>query len=302
MKETLRSLTLAAGFIRARFLAPFVPPAGTVPENYREGTPSLLTAALVYGNRFPESPPERPGERRAYIAPFARRNYYREAVKRLQVLAGEFRARFGGKKAAFRILCNSPVPEKPLAIASGLGVPGRNGLVLCAEAGSLFVIAALTLPYELPGDEGEREGFPLCAGCNPRRPPCARACPTGALRGDGKVRLSRCIQWYASGHGGEVPAPTARRWGSRLYGCTDCQDACPLNRRPLEGTETGEGVLPAFFEPGELLKLEDGALCARFKGTALGRSWLTQAVLRRNAELAARQPPGGATSSGRPPD
>jgi epoxyqueuosine reductase len=299
MKESIRALALAAGFVRVRFLAPFVPPGEGVPANYREGAPALLTAALVYGNVFPEAPPARAGERRAWIAPFARRNYYREAVKRLRGLSRELRARFGGEKAGFRILCNSPVPEKPLATASGLGVPGRNGLILCAEAGSLFVIAAMTLPYGVPGDRGGPAGaeaaaggcpegpFPLCGGCDPARPPCAAACPTGALGGDGKVLAGRCIQWYASGHGGKIPAEVRRHWGERLYGCTDCQDACALNRRPLKGIETGEGPLPPFFNAAELLALDDGALRARFRGTALGLSWLSPAVLRRSAALAA---------------
>jgi epoxyqueuosine reductase len=290
IKEEIRSLTLEAGFVRARFLAPLEPGPAALPEQYRPGAPALLTAALVYGNCFEEPLEGEKGEippaRRAWIAPFARRNYYREAVKRLQGLSREFRARFGGEKADFRILCNSPVPEKPLALASGLGAAGRNGLVLCREAGSLFVIAAMTLPYGLGGDGPEEAGdFPLCSGCGGEMPPCAAACPAGALRGDGKLDRGRCIQWYASGHGGEVPAETARHWGRRLYGCTACQDACPWNRRPIRGVESAEGPLPAFFDAEKLLALDDGGLKALFRGSVLGLSWFGPDAVRRNAGL-----------------
>ncbi|GHV72181.1 hypothetical protein AGMMS49928_28350 [Spirochaetia bacterium] len=276
-KEDLRSLALAAGFFRVSFLSPFV-------SVNTQGAPSLLTAALVYGNCFSDelSPGSGPDLPRAFIAPFARRNYYREAVKRLQGLSKEFRSKFGGEKSDFRILCNSPVPEKPLAAASGLGALGRNGLILTKEAGSLFIIAAMTLPWELPGDDATPEGFPLCSLCDPLHPPCAASCPTGAVRGDGTLTLSKCIQWYASGHG-DVPEEVRRWWGKRLYGCTECQDACVWNRQIIKGVETAEGPLPAFFDPQELLDMDDESLKKRFRGTALGLSWLGPAVIKGNA-------------------
>jgi epoxyqueuosine reductase len=296
LKGIIRSLALAAGFIRPRILAPFEPGdwgvsgLGGPPENYRRGAPSLLVTALVYGNQNPAEAPAAAGEAR--IAPFARRNYYREGVKRLRLLSRELRSRYGGQKPDFRVLCNSPIPEKPLAAASGLGFLGRNGLMLTAEAGSLFIIAAMTLPFALEGDGPEEPGeggggpFPLCASCDRENPPCAAACPTGAVRGDGTLSLERCIQWYASGKGAAVPPEVAVRWGKRLYGCTDCQDACVRNRRPIPGVCVAEGALPASFPAAELLALSDEELKARFKGTALGLSWLGPEAIRRNARLA----------------
>jgi epoxyqueuosine reductase len=291
LKGIIRSLALSAGFIRPRILTPFEPDlqgAGGVPENYRQGAPSLLVAALVYGNQDAAAPA---AEGDTLIAPFARRNYYREGVKRMRLISRDLRSRYGGQKQDFRVLCNSPVPEKPLAAASGLGFLGRNGLILTAEAGSLFIIAAMTLPFVLEGDLPEEPGeagdpFPLCAACDPGNPPCAAACPTGALRGDGALSLERCIQWYASGKGRTVPPEVATRWGKRLYGCTECQDACVRNRRPIPGVFSEEGPLPASFPTAEILALSDGEIKARFKGTALGLSWLGPEAIRRNAGLA----------------
>jgi epoxyqueuosine reductase len=230
------------------------------------------------------------------IAPFARRNYYREAVVRLQGLARDLRARWGGSPGDYRILCNSPAPEKPLALAAGLGVLGRNGLVITGEAGSLFILAAMTLPFVLAGDDpGDDSGggealppgsFPRCAGCDRDMPPCVAACPTGAVRGDGNLDLRRCIQWYASGKEAAVPPGVAEKWGPRLYGCTCCQDACVYNRRPIRGVETNRGALPAALDLRELLAQSDGEIKARFRGTALGLSWLGPEGIRRNARQA----------------
>ncbi|MDR2633789.1 MAG: iron-sulfur protein [Treponema sp.] len=295
LKAALTALALEAGFVRARILAPFKAPADAhrgVPESYKAGAPSLLMAALAYGNLH-ETLPAPADQALARIAPFARRNYYREGVKGLQKLGAALRARHGGRKSDFRILCNSPVPEKPLAQQAGLGVLGRNGLLITPEAGSLVILAAMTLPFPLEPDEAEadlRAGnpFPRCKHCDPVCPPCVAACPTGALPGDGSLDPSRCIQWYASGHGAEVPPEIARHWGKRLYGCTDCQDACVYNRMPIPGVPSDEGPLPAYMDPLEIGALSDEALQARFKGSALGLSWLGPGGIRRNARLAAQ--------------
>jgi len=306
-REEIRSLALAAGFVRVRFLAPWVSPDDPdVPENYRVGAPSLLTAALAYGNMGtpPAAPPTAPPlllRAPARIAPFARRNYYAEATARLKALARMFRLRYGGVKADYRILCNSPVPERPPALASGLGRIGRNGLLITPEAGSLVIIAALTLPFALNSDPPLAGGgdsrapvadavgaadFPACAVCAASGAACVAACPTGALRGDGTLDRTRCIQWYASGDGETVPADVRAAWGDRLYGCTLCQDACPHNRRPIPGTDTRLGVLPEVMDAAELVSLSDDQLRERFRGSAMGLAWLGPRAIRRSAELA----------------
>jgi epoxyqueuosine reductase len=287
LKKTIYEMILAAGFIRVRFLSPFEPPCG-IPNRFRQGAPSLLVTALPYGNQtVPDTVPLASGTV-SFIAPFAQRNYYREAVKRLQKLAAAFRRLApSSRKSDYRILCNSPVPEKPLAAQSGLGALGRNGLIITAEAGSLFVIAAMTLPFALESDCPETdEPFPFCKACV--RPACVASCPTGAVRGDGTINRHRCIQWYASGNGETVPDEVAQKWGQTLYGCTICQDACVHNQKPIAGTASDEGLLPAFLDPCQLLVMRDEEIYALFKGTVMGLSWLKPEHIRRNARLAAQ--------------
>jgi epoxyqueuosine reductase len=354
-KEAIRALAIEAGFIRCRFLAPYTPfPNGAHDKRFL-GAPSLMVTALVHG--WDEGGGDDGGDeglcgiginmkKNAKIAPFARFNYYREAVKRLQALALILRERFGGERRDFSILCNSPIPEKPLAAACGLGVIGKNGLVITREAGSRVVLAAMTLPYTMAGDGGYSDGgdaddFRPCDACfrhgdacfrhgdacfrqsdtclSAKRPdalpPCARACPTAALPGDGSLVRERCIQWYASGQGDAgVPEPVKKAWGRRFYGCTACQDACPhnrsvaprhggavssgLSRQTVTPAVTREGPLPAWLDTREILAASDAELKQRFKGTALGLSWLTPDVLRRNAQLGGAGSAGGQLSQG----
>jgi anaerobic dimethyl sulfoxide reductase subunit A len=133
--------------------------------------------------------------------------------------------------------------------------------------------------------------FPFCDGCPKDNPPCAAACPTGALRGDGGVELARCIQWYASGNGEAVPDFVRAAWGRRFYGCTNCQDACPHNQKKITGVKTTLGELGACIDAREILLMSDAEIKAKFKHTALGLSWLGPDVLRRNAACSLKNSP-----------
>ncbi|MDR2802867.1 MAG: hypothetical protein LBB22_01090 [Treponema sp.] len=316
-KKFVCAAALEAGFSRARILSPFNPEkfrpknSPPLPENYYQAAASIIVCALPYGNQH-ENTPALPGTgvcKAGIIAPFARFNYYREAVKRMKSLSLLLRTRFGGLKGDYRIFCNSPIPEKPIAAASGLGVAGKNSLIISPEAGSLFIIAAMTLPvpleadpplgpppdaenalsetYAIPPHGSPPLRFTLCEKCG-HSPPCAAACPTGAALGTGIIDQSKCIQWYASGNGVSTDTPlpdfVLAAWGNRLYGCSACQDACMHNKRPIQGVQTTEGALPAFIDVYGLLKLSDEEIKAMFKGTALGLSWLGPQAIRRNAE------------------
>jgi epoxyqueuosine reductase len=330
--EELTFLALEQGFSTVRILAP---------DSAQNA--AFLVCALPYGNNSGAVPPPRPDDY-AVIAPFARFNYYGEAVFRLKKISLEIRKRHGGKKSDFRIFCNSRINEKQIAHRSGLGSFGRNGLIITREAGSLVILAMMSLPNveidsalrsgvlgaaaprrggreqrsagagrtgrinpacnivcgskhphhavghlwrQRPSGRiiwrGETSPFPLCISCDAENPPCKLACPTGAVRGDGSIDLSRCIQWFASGNGETPPDEVRARWGRRLYGCTDCQDACPHNKKNIAGAETARGRLDAFINIHELLAMTDADINHKFKGTALGLSWLGAPAIRRNA-------------------
>jgi epoxyqueuosine reductase len=69
--------------------------------------------------------------------------------------------------------------------------------------------------------------------------------------------------------------------GSWIFGCDDCQEVCPVNRRPLPGGITAlrayddEAAFPALIP---LLQLTDAEFRSRYRGTPLFRtkSWGVQ--------------------------
>jgi epoxyqueuosine reductase len=297
LKETIFSIAQLEGFINPRICANWRAPFShdvfpEILDNDEDDLPPLLIAALPYGNNFAK---DDGAESFGFgkIAPFARRNYYKEAVKRFKRVSLKIRNQFGGEKSDFRIFCNSRISEKPLAEISGVGCMGKNSLIITKDAGSLVILAAMTLPFKLESDKAELQRFDFCQSCDEKNPPCKNACPTSAVIGDGKINLEKCIQWYASGNLSEnnlqgetrIPQEVLAHWGNRLYGCSDCQDACPHNRRVIQGTKTDEGFLPAQVDAQKIINMSDDEIKSFFKHTAMGLSWLGPKTIRRNAAI-----------------
>ncbi|UCF96483.1 MAG: hypothetical protein JSV89_15055 [Spirochaetaceae bacterium] len=253
-----------------------------------EGT-YLITALSCYRQEAEDlSAPDDP---HTLIAPFARRNYYAEAVARLKVVVRTLANRHGLNKQVLRIFCNSRLPEKALAVSSSLGSRAKNTLILIPGMGSLFVIAGLftaVTVIETPGGAEAAESasaesvFPLCGACRA----CQDACPVGALSQAGRLDESRCLQALCT-QSARFSESFRRAWAFRLYGCQSCQDVCPHNRRLGQETETQRGELGPSLSLKFLLSLSTSQIKDYLRGSTLDRSWIPPRTLLRNALLAA---------------
>jgi len=234
---------------------------------------------------------DREGRRLASLGWFARDHWYRELAEILDSVSRAPGLGPAGPRAAFRIAVNSRLPEKTLAVAAGLGPVGKNTLILERRAGPGCVLGVLVLPFEPDPAEGtcppatdlpdtDSPGSD-CGTCDE----CVRACPTGAVLPGGGIVRALCIQHWASVEE-PVPKEVAGRWRGNLYGCDLCLAACPRFKPGLE-RRAAAGRLGRGLEPAVLLEAGDDELRARFRGTALGLSWIRPSLLKRNALLAA---------------
>lgn len=256
-----------------------------------------LAAALHYdttgspsGSQDEEFFRDRDGRPLAALGWFARAHWYRELSDILAAAGRAAGLAAAGSRNSFRIAVNSRLPEKPLALAAGLGPVGRNTLILERRAGPGCVLGVLILPFEPdpaagtlskhPGSPASGEPGSECGDCEE----CVRACPTGAVRREGGIDRSRCLQHWA-GAEGPVPPAVAEAWRGILYGCDLCLAACP-RFRPGVVREASAGPLGRGLEPEAILAARDPELKSRFRGTALGLSWLGPSLIRRNARLA----------------
>ncbi len=218
-------------------------PAELVP-----GTLSVLTARMDY---LPRTTPEgwqsvefarlgRPQE--GVVSLYARgRDYHKVLRQRLQQLADRIAAEVG--PLGHRVFTDSaPVLEVELATRSGLGWRGKHTLVLHREAGSMFFLGEIFLDIALPSTAAASAHCGQCQAC-------IDVCPTQAIVAPQRVDARRCISYLTIEHAGPIPVALRPRLGNRIYGCDDCQLACPWNkfaqRSPLPDFDAREGLAGA---------------------------------------------------------
>jgi len=279
--DYIKGLLDKEGFCESVLLTLEGPPGR---ELQKEGFPAAVLAALPYpcGETADLSTPEDP---HALLAPFARENYYQEAVKRLKRVAEILREEGKFRKRDFRLFVNSRLPEKSLALAGGIGFQGKNSLIIVPARGSLIVLAGMALPFLPSGKVERKNSAESCGTC--RR--CVEACPTGAILPEGGLVREKCLQEMATGN---MPETAWEAWGTRLYGCQICQDVCPHNRSPLRQGITAPGRLGPSVSIREILR-RGKDLKQIFTGSVLDRKWISPEHLLRNCIIAGGNHPWG---------
>ena len=159
----------------------------------------------------------------AYVSRYALgRDYHKVIRRRLQRLADRITEAVGPFR--YRAFTDSaPVMEVALAEKAGLGWRGKHTLLLNRSAGSYFFLAELYTDLPLPVDAPATDH---CGTCRQ----CLDACPTGAIVAPYELDARRCISYLTIEHKGSIPEPLRPLIGNRVYGCDDCQLACPWNR------------------------------------------------------------------------
>ncbi|MQA39804.1 tRNA epoxyqueuosine(34) reductase QueG [Rugamonas aquatica] len=221
------------GMMRAR-------PAELVP-----GTIRVVSARMNYLPRDTETSGDKDWRAReaarladpgaAVISVYARgRDYHKVLRARLQQLADKVKAEIGD--FGYRVFTDSaPVMELPLAEKAGLGWRGKHTLLLSRTAGSMFFMGEFLVDLPLPVDEPTGRHCGQCSAC-------IDICPTQAILGPGKLDARRCVSYLTIELKSAIPLEMRPLIGNRVYGCDDCQTACPWNKFAQRA------VLPDFDE------------------------------------------------------
>jgi len=160
---------------------------------------------------------------RAYVSRYALgRDYHKLLRRRLQQLADRITAEVGefGHRA---FVDSAPVMEVELAMRAGLGWRGKHTLLLDRDAGSYFFLGELFTSLPLPADAPVTDHCGTCTAC-------LDACPTRAFDGPYRLDARRCISYLTIEAGDAIDPALRPALGNRIYGCDDCQLACPWNR------------------------------------------------------------------------
>lgn len=206
-------------------------------------------------------------------------DYHLLVGARLRAAAERLAALYHGR--SFESFCDSsPIPEVSAACRAGLGVCGRNGLLITKRYGSFVFLGELVTDLALPAEPSGCRPVPGCEDCGA----CVAACPGTALSKSATLDRPRCVSFITQKKGG-LSAEEAGfvRAGGSAWGCDRCQDVCPHNRRlPLT-------TLPEFRE-NRTTRLDSAELddpLFEKNNTRRAFLWRGKSVLQRNLGILA---------------
>jgi len=185
-----------------------------------------------------------------------------------------------------RILVDSgSLDERQLAARAGIGVYGKNGLIISPEFGSWFNIGIMLTNithdamlhvlnhsvYTASADAcGFFDGFQT-ASCPSGCDACIQACPTGAIAENGSIHVDLCISYLTQKD--TLTEQESALLHNQLFGCDVCRQVCPMNA----------SMKKQFINRAELLSMSDDEILEHYAHT--GIMWRGAGILRRNAKL-----------------
>lgn len=110
---------------------------------------------------------------------------------------------------------NSPVPEVTAAVKAGLGVKGKNGLLITKEYGSFVFIGEIVTDLLIESANGSK----ACIGCDA----CLKTCPVALNK---ENCLSKITQQKSALTHEQIQL--IKNSGC-VWGCDICSNVCPMN-------------------------------------------------------------------------
>lgn len=251
------------------------------PVKLLESARSVICVGLNYK---PAEKPQQPAGTVACghlgrVADYAQYEDYHPFIKgRLRSLAVFINELVGGG-LAFRICVDSaPVAERSLACRAGLGFIGKNHILINPRLGGQILLGEMITNIEMEPDEQVEN---RCSNCDK----CISACPTGALKADGRFDSGSCISYLTIEYKGQISSERAVKIGDHLFGCSECIRACPFQDSAAVCANRQFKFFPdrAALSLEQILNMSQSGFDSSFADSAINRIGLEK--LKRNAEI-----------------
>lgn len=185
-------------------------------------------------------------------------DYHEVCGEMLSSLAESLKESYPENKFEY-FIDNSPIPEVYAAVSAGLGVRGKNGLLITKEYGSFVFLGEIVTDLYIEPQKSSGE----CLGCGI----CLERCPVG-------LDKSRCLSALTQKKGELSPEQQEKiKKSGCVWGCDICQECCPHNK---DIEKTGITQFVSGYR-NEYIKGEE------ISGRAY--AWRGEKVILRNADL-----------------
>lgn len=192
-------------------------------------------------------------------------DYHDVAMNRLKKACEELSKLFP-ENAFVPFADNSPVPEVSAALYSGLGVRGKNSLLITKEYGSYVFLGEIVTDLKI---EAARSPIADCIGCGK----CVNSCPAAAISESG-IDSAKCVSAITQKKGEltEKEKELMINCGC-VWGCDICQDVCPMNKNA------------AVTQNQEFLKNPISVLTSETNLDGRAYAWRGKKVIERNLSI-----------------
>ncbi|HEY5504170.1 MAG TPA: tRNA epoxyqueuosine(34) reductase QueG, partial [Sedimentisphaerales bacterium] len=204
------------------------------------------------------------------VTAFAQYDDYHPFTKKILRQLADFITSMTCPSMKFKICVDStPLLERALGVRAGLGIIGKNRMLINPRLGPQILLGEIVTNLELDPDKPMTES---CPGCGK----CVAACPTGALKPDGSFDATKCISYLTIEASTDIPADLAPKIGNHLFGCGECLLACPYqqNAPPCANKEFVFHPDRANLDLNEVLNLTEDEFHARFAHSPILRPGL----------------------------
>lgn len=163
---------------------------------------------------------------------------------------------------------SAPVFEKAWAVRAGLGVVGRNSLLITPQYGSMVLLCEILIDKTVDCYDSAMDWNP-CQGCDN----CIKACPASAINDNKTLDANRCISALTTHPQSTDKSPEQLHgW---VFGCEVCQRACPQNN--MDKAETQDArflplITSSNIEKEQFLALEKREFKKIFSKTPIFRT------------------------------
>ena len=251
------------------------------PSQLLQGARSVIVVALNYKPLQSRTRAVDAAGPSGRVARYALYEDYHPFMKKGMRKLAEFIRSAADKDMRFKICADSaPLAERALAVRAGLGFIGKNHMLTSPALGPEVFLGEIVTTVKLKPD---KPASGQCSQCSK----CLDACPTGALRSDGRFDANRCISYLTIEHKGQVNPVLAAGIGDRVFGCDECVNVCPHRENAPTAANNRIEFYPerAELDFDHILGLSVEAFEREFADSAIKRLGLER--LKRNARICA---------------
>jgi epoxyqueuosine reductase len=247
------------------------------PEQLLPGVQSIIAGGISYLVDPPETAAAAEGPK-GWLSRYCRGQDYHHLLKEaLQKVATWLEETVPGTKTLVYVDTGPPL-DRSYAERAGVGKWGKSTMLISPPYGTWTFLGSILTTLPLPSDEPVEAA---CGNCTL----CIDACPTGALH-PWELEANRCLS-YVTQMKGIIPVEFREVMGNRLFGCDDCQDVCPYNKRARKVDRPSFHPHPEVGgEPSllQLMAMTKSDFRRWFEPTAAG--WRGKTTIQRNAIIA----------------